>query len=86
VGAGQVAVEHHHVVAVDPQPGQGVVAVEGDVDGHTFPAQPDGHGPGEHLVVFGDQDSHLSIMTPKSLHARAGPGQGRHTGASGLSG
>ena len=76
VGAGQVAVEHHHVVVVDRQLRAGVVAVEGDVDGHAFPAQPDGHRLGEHLVVFGYQHSHLSTMTAPSYEALA-PLRGR---------
>ena len=41
VGAGQIAVRHHHVVVVDPHTGEGVVTVEGDVDGHPVPPSPD---------------------------------------------
>jgi len=58
VHAGQVAVQHHHVIAVDRQALQGRIAVQGYVDGHPLPAQPGRHRPGQHLVVLGHQNPH----------------------------
>ena len=74
MGARQVAVQHHDVVVGDRQARTGVAAVEGDVDGHAFAAQPDGHRLGEHLVVFGYQHSHRSTVTAPLYEACASPG------------
>ena len=56
---GQVAVEHHDVVAVDGDPIEGGAAVVGDVDGHRLPAQATGDGVGQYLLVLDHQHSHL---------------------------
>ncbi|HTT89034.1 MAG TPA: hypothetical protein VMF65_05720 [Acidimicrobiales bacterium] len=73
MGAGQVTVEDHDVVAVDRQMGDGVVAAEGNIDRHSLPAQPDGHCLGQHFVVFGYQHSHAPIMAPTGCNASALP-------------
>ena len=56
VHAGQVPVQHHHVIAVDRHMFQGRGAVQGHVDGHSLPAQPGRYRPRQHLVVLGDQN------------------------------
>ena len=56
--AGQVPVQHHHVIAGDRQAFQGRGAIQGDVDGHPLPAQPGRHRAGQHLVVLGHQNPH----------------------------
>jgi hypothetical protein len=33
---GRSRVQHHHVILVYPEAGQGVLAVEGDIDGYPF--------------------------------------------------
>jgi hypothetical protein len=58
VRAGQVPVQHHHVIAVDRCVIEGCVAVQGHVDGHALAAQPGGHRPGQELVILGYQHSH----------------------------
>ena len=58
VRAGQVPVEHDHVVGVHPDPLQRGVAVVADVDGHGQPAQPLGDGVREELFVLHDQHPH----------------------------
>jgi hypothetical protein len=52
VHAGQVAVEHDHVVVVDAEALQRGVAVERDVHGVGVVAQPLGDRLGEHPLVF----------------------------------
>ena len=56
--AGQVPVQHHHVVAGDRQVVQGRGAVQGHVDGHPLPAQPGRDRRGQDLVVLGHQNPH----------------------------
>ena len=58
VGAGEVPVEDHDVVAAGAQAGQGVVAVQRHVDDHPVAAQPRRDGPGQPLVVLRYQHSH----------------------------
>ena len=60
VDAGQVAVEHDHVVAVQVQLGQGVGAVVADVDGHPLVPQAAGDGGGQHGLVLDDQHPHAA--------------------------
>jgi hypothetical protein len=38
MGAGQIPVQHHHVVTVDPDLGEDIVAIQNDVDCHAFSA------------------------------------------------
>ena len=58
VGAGEIPVQHHHVVTAGPQASQGVVAVQRHVDDHPVAAQPRRHGPGQPLVIFCYQHPH----------------------------
>jgi hypothetical protein len=58
VCAGQVPVEHDHVVGVHTDPLQRGVAVVADVHGHGQPAQPLGDGVREKLFVLHDQHTH----------------------------
>ena len=58
VDAGQVAVEHDDVVAVELQLGGGVEPVVGDVDGHALVSQALGDVVGEPPRVFDDQHPH----------------------------
>jgi hypothetical protein len=76
VHAGQVPVQHHHVVAVHREPVQGIVAVEGHVDGHPAAAQPGGHRPGQPVVVFGYQDSHRRSPPPGWQVSATRPAEG----------
>ena len=62
VHAGQVPVEHHHVVPGDRQVLERVVAVEDHVDRHALAAQPGADRPGQDLEVFDDQHSHAPTM------------------------
>ena len=58
VHAGQVPVEHDHVVTGDREMLERVVAVQHDVDRHALAAQPGADGPGQHLEVLDDQHPH----------------------------
>ena len=57
----EVAVEHDHVVVVDPDALQGGGAVVHDVDGHGLPAQSGGHRIGEQLLVLDDEYAHVAV-------------------------
>ena len=65
--ARQVAVEHDYVVVGVGGMGEGVLAVEGHVDGHAFPAQPSRHGGGELGVVLDQQHPHRPLPLGVSL-------------------
>ena len=56
--AGQVPVQHHHVIAADRQALQGCGAVQGHVDSHSLSAQPGRQRRGQDLVVLGYQNPH----------------------------
>ena len=62
MGAGEVAVQHHHVVAVGAETSEGVVAVERHVDDHPVAPQPGRDCPGQPLVVFSYQHSHRLLL------------------------
>ena len=53
VHAGQVPVQHHHVIAADRQPVEGGVAIEGHVDRHPVAAQARRDRLGQPFVIFG---------------------------------
>ena len=59
VDLGEVAVEHHHVVAVDGGLGQGRPPVQDNVHGHALAAQSARDGVGQPLFVFDQEDPHL---------------------------
>ena len=52
VHAGQVTVEHEHVVVGEREVGERVVAVERYVDGHALAAQPGGDRVGQLGVIL----------------------------------
>ena len=58
VHAGQVAVQHDHVVAVDGGTVQGSPAIKRHVNGHPLAAQHVSDRLGQLLVVFDQQDPH----------------------------
>ena len=58
VQLGQVAVEHDHVVGVQPRLVQGGGAVVGHVDRHALAAQSAGQGVGDPAFVLGKQHAH----------------------------
>src|SRR5262249_39168953 len=65
VQAGQVSVEHDHVVVVEQGPLKPGRAVERDVDGHPRLAQPGGDRLGHLLIVFDHKYPHRhSLPTP----------------------
>ena len=68
VQAGQVPVEHDHVVGRRESLLQSGRAVEGDVDGHLRPAQADADCFGELLIVFDHQYAHhrSSLCVPRA--------------------
>ena len=58
VQAGQVAVEHDHVVVDDPGAPERLLAVRGDVGGDPVAAQDPGDRLGQLGVILDHQDSH----------------------------
>ena len=74
VGAGQHQVDHGHVGALVAELRDRAVAVLGDLDVHARAAQVRRHGVGDHVVVFGDQDSrHALIVDPDPDQRFAAP-------------
>ena len=76
VHAGQVAVEHHHVVARHHRhlvPGRAVV---GDVDGQALPAQPARDRVGEAALVLDHQYPHGATLTAGAPRPNHGDGAG----------
>src|ERR1039458_4081780 len=60
--AGEVSVEHHHVVAGDGQVRERVGAVQGHVDRDALAAQPGPDRAGQNLEVLDDQHSHVLVI------------------------
>jgi hypothetical protein len=60
VGAGQVPVQHHHVVPGDGDALERVVPVERDVDRHALPAQPGPDRGGQDLEILDNKHPHRS--------------------------
>ena len=73
VYAGQVPVEHDHVVVGERDPPERLTAVERDVDSHPFAAQHGRHGFGQAWMILDHQHPHRSLLyrTIRSL-GRAG--------------
>ncbi len=67
VGAGEVPVQDHDVVAVIAQPGQGVVAIEGEVHGHPVATQPGRDRSGQAFVVFCYQYPHRFSWSKRGI-------------------
>jgi hypothetical protein len=63
VDAGQVTVEHQHVVVVDADPFHRGVTVIGDVDRHRLRAQPLGDHVGKEAFVFDHEYPHAAIAS-----------------------
>jgi hypothetical protein len=72
VDAGQVPVQHDHVVVVDHGTVEAGRAVERDVDGHPVAAQPDGDGLRHLRVVVDHEHSHVLRM-PRDRVSRRFP-------------
>ena len=72
VPAGQVAVEHDHVVTADGGLGERVAAVEGDVGGHALAAQHGRDRQGELGMILDHQHPHSSSPTAGAV-TRPGP-------------
>lgn len=58
VQAGQIPVEHDHVVVADERAIEPCRAVVGDIDGHLRPAQAHADRVGQLFIVFDHQDAH----------------------------
>jgi hypothetical protein len=69
---GQIPVEDHHVVVVDVEALQGLVAVVGDIDGHRVPPQPGGDGVGQQPFVLHHQHPHPAIVPGQPVRSAFG--------------
>ncbi|MFC7973688.1 hypothetical protein ACFUT3_00280 [Streptomyces cinereoruber] len=70
---GQVAVEDEHVVRVQAEPLQGVLAVVDGVDGESGPPQPGGDEPGENPLVLRYEYTYAPILSGPRRPAVPGP-------------
>ena len=80
VDLGEVAVQHHDVVALSLRVGERSLAVEDDIDRHPLTAQSDRDGGGKLPVILDDEHSHRfasrSAVFPAALarlRSRTGP-------------
>ena len=60
MGAGQVPVEHDHVIPGHREGLKRVIPVKGHVDRHALPPQPGRYGFRQNVEILGDQHSHGS--------------------------
>ena len=65
--AGEVAVQHDHVVGVEVELGSAGESVVGDVDGHALVAQALGDQVRELRLVLDDQDPHAGTGARRAL-------------------
>ena len=70
VKAGQVAVEHDHVVVVDERARQAGLAVERDIDRHPRVTQPGRDRLGQLLIVFDHKHAHRCSFAETVAAAR----------------